>query len=189
VLTPLLPEFLRRAPGLRIHLAVATDGSNFAEEGFDVIVTSRKPSLPGLIDSDLGAIRHVVCASPKYFKRFGRPRKPQDLREHSCLVNLLATPKGWPFQNGSRQVLVEVKGALTSNSSEVLIQMALQGHGIIRVPHYAVKARLATRTLRPIFEGATHSPERVRAYYSKAKNLPAKTTDFIQFLRDSIAAR
>src|SRR5262249_3750499 len=133
VLTPLLPEFTQRAPGLRIHLSVAAEGANLAEEGFDIIVTSRKPSVPGLIDSDLAAIKHVICASPKYLKRFGRPRKPQDLREHNCLVNALATPKGWPFQNGSRQFLLEVKGALSSNSSAVLIQTALQGHGIIRV--------------------------------------------------------
>jgi DNA-binding transcriptional LysR family regulator len=189
VLTPRLSEFVRRCPGLRIHLFVATDNSDFAEEGFDVIITSKKPSVPGLIDSDLGGIKHVVCASPEYFKRFGRPKKPQDLREHSCLVNLLSTPKGWPFQSASRQFVVEAKGALSSNSSAVLIQMALQSHGVIRVPHYAVKTRLADKTLQSIFEGMTHSPERMRAYFSKAKHLPAKTTDFIHFLQASVAAR
>jgi DNA-binding transcriptional LysR family regulator len=189
VLTPLVAKFLRRSPGLRIHLSIATDDCNFAEEGFDVIVTSKKPSLPGLIERDLGAIRHVICASPKYFQRFGRPKKPQDLRDHSCLVNPHATPKGWPFQSASRQFLIEVKGALNSNSSAVLIQMALQGHGIIRIPHYAVKARLADKTLQAIFEGMTPSPERVRAYFSKAKHLPAKTTDFIDFLQASVAVR
>ena len=189
VLTPRLSEFVRRCPGLRIHLLVATDNSDFAEEGFDVIITSKKPSVPGLIDSDLGGIKHVVCASPEYFKRFGRPKKPQDLREHSCLVNLLSTPKGWPFQSASRQFVVEAKGALSSNSSAVLIQMALQSHGVIRVPHYAVKTRLADKTLQSIFEGMTHSPERMRAYFSKAKHLPAKTTDFIHFLQASVAAR
>ncbi len=102
---------------------------------------------------------------------------------------MLRAPKGWPFQSGSRQFLVEVKGALSSNSSAVLIQMALQGHGIVRVPHYAVKARLADKTLQAIFEGMTLSPERMRAYFSKAKHLPAKTTDFIHFLQASIAAR
>jgi DNA-binding transcriptional LysR family regulator len=189
VLTPLVAKFLRRSPGLRIHLSIATDDCNFADEGFDVIVTSKKPSLPGLIERDLGAIRHVICASPQYFRRFGRPKKPQDLRDHSCLVNPHATPKGWPFQSASRQFLIEVKGALNSNSSAVLIQMALQGHGIIRIPHYAVKARLADKTLQAIFEGMTPSPERVRAYFSKAKHLPAKTTDFIDFLQASVAVR
>jgi len=189
MLTPLLPKFVKRCPGLRIHLSVATDSANVVDEGYDVFVTSKKPSLPGLIDSDLGRIRHVVCASPKYFQRFGRPKKPQDLREHSCLVNVPATPKGWPFQNGSRQFTVDVKGALSSNSSAVLVQMAAQGQGIVRVPHYAAKAALANKTLQAIFEGTTLSPERLRAYFSKAKHLPAKTTDFIKFLQNSPAGR
>jgi hypothetical protein len=43
--------------------------------------------------------------------------------------------------------------------------------------------------LQAIFESATLSPERMRAYFSKAKHLPAKTTDFIQFLQASVAVR
>jgi DNA-binding transcriptional LysR family regulator len=189
VLAPVMAAFVERYPGLRIHLFVATDSSNSVDDGFDVIVAGSKPSLPGLVDRDLGGIAHVVCASPDYFKRFGRPKKPEDLREHNCLVNLLAAPKGWPFKVASRQVVVGVKGALSSNSHAVLIQMAVEGHGIIRAPLYAVKAELANKTLEPIFEGATLSPERMRAYFSKAKHLPAKTSDFVQFLRASIAAR
>src|SRR5262245_11804126 len=102
VLSPLISQFVRHHQGLRIRLVVAPDNSSAAEDGFDVIVTSVKPSVPGLIERDLGEIRHVVCASPKYLQDFGRPKEPHDLREHSCLVNLASTPKGWPFQNGSR---------------------------------------------------------------------------------------
>jgi LysR family transcriptional regulator, regulator for bpeEF and oprC len=188
VLVPLIGAFSQRYPGLRIHLSVLADDTAPADDSFDVIVARTKPALPGLIDRDLGEIGHVVCASPKYFERCGRPKKPQDLRDHSCLVNLLSTPKGWPFQNGARQYLVEVKGALSSNSSAVLIQMALQGEGIVRVPHYAAKARLADKSLQAIFETVTLSPERIRAYFSKAKHLPAKTADFVRFLQASIAA-
>jgi hypothetical protein len=50
-----------------------------------------------------------------------------------------------------------------------------------------VKAQLADKTLQTIFEATTLSPERMRAYFSKAKHLPAKTTDFIDFLQASIA--
>jgi len=189
VLTALLARFARRHPGLRIHLFVATDGAPFSDEGFDVIITSRKPASPGLIDCDLSEIRHVVCASPNYLQRFGRPKKAQDLREHSCLVNLASAHKGWPFQSGSRKFSVEVKGALASNSSSALIQMALQDHGLVRVPHFAVKERLANKTLQAVLEGMTASPERMRAYFSKAKHLPAKTTDFIHFLQAEFAGR
>ena len=66
-----------------------------------------KPSLPGLIDRDLGAVGHVVCASPEYFQRAGRPKKPEELREHNCLVNLtraegLAVPERLAADSASR---------------------------------------------------------------------------------------
>jgi hypothetical protein len=35
----------------------------------------------------------------------------------------------------------------------------------------------------------TLSPERLRAYFSKAKHLPAKTSDFIHFLQASVGDR
>jgi DNA-binding transcriptional LysR family regulator len=187
VLAPKLEEFARRRPGLRVQIVIATDTRDSVDDGFDVIIAGSKPSLPGLVDRDLGEIKHVVCASPQYFERFGRPKKPEELREHTCLINLQSTPKGWPFQSGSRPAFIEVKGSLSSNSPDVLVQMALQGHGIVRVPRYAVKAQLADKTLQTVFEGITLSPERMRAYFSKAKHLPAKTTDFIEFLQRSVA--
>ena len=134
-------------------------------------------------------MEHVVCASPAYLERAGRPKRPEDLREHNCLVNLASAPKDWPFQSASKSLLVPVKGTLSSNSADVLIQMALQGHGIVRVPRYAVRAELASKSLETMFEQATLSPERVCAYYSKAKHLPAKTIDFVNFLQSAIAGR
>jgi len=145
--------------------------------------------VPGLVDCDLGIVEHVVCASPDYLARAGRPKKPEDLREHNCLVNLAGAPKDWPFQSGSKSFLVAVRGTLSSNSADVLVQMALQGLGIARVPRYAVQVELANKSLEAMFEAATVSPERVCAYYSKAKHLPAKTTDFVNFLQAEISGR
>jgi len=189
VLAPLIFQFARRYPALRVHLSVLGDDSAAAEEGFDVILASKKPALPGLVEQDLGGVRYVVCASRGYFERAGRPKEPNELREHNCLVNLFSGPQSWPFQASSRQQLVKVKGTLSSNSYAVLIQMAIEGFGIVRVPHHAVKAELANKKLEAIFDNLTLSPERTCAYYSKAKHLPAKTSEFISFLKASMAAR
>ena len=188
VLAPLIGEFVRRYPHLRVQISAETVTLNSIEDGCDVILASKKPTVPGLVDRDIGAIPHVVCASPEYFQRFGRPREPQDLREHNCLVNSFFAPKAWMFQIGSQQVPIEVRGTVSSNSSAVLTRVALDGVGIIRVPLYSVKARLANGTLEAIFADAAQSPERLRAYFSKTKHLPAKITDFIHFLQTSIAS-
>jgi DNA-binding transcriptional LysR family regulator len=59
----------------------------------------------------------------------------------------------------------------------------------VRVPRYAVRAELVSKSLEALFEQATLSPERVCAYYSKGKHLPAKTIDFVNFLQSAIAGR
>jgi DNA-binding transcriptional LysR family regulator len=185
VLAPLALEFVGSFPGLRIQLVSAPDSMSVIDDGFDVIIAGTKPSVPGLVDCDLGSVDHVVCASPAYLERAGRPKRPEDLREHNCLVNLAGAAKDWPFQSAAKSLLVPVKGTLSANSADVLIQLALQGHGIVRVPRYSVRAELAGKSLEALFEHTTLSPERLCAYYSKAKHLPAKTLDFVNFLQSA----
>ena len=152
ILAPLTTQFVEQHPGVRVHLSVVPDNLISAEGGFDIIVSSQKPSLPGVVAHDLGAIRHVICGSPQYFRKFGRPKTPQDLREHNCLADLYSGPKSWPFQNSPRPLLVEVKGSLSSNSNAVLIRMALNGSGIIRVPLHTVQEEIAAKRLDVIIQ-------------------------------------
>jgi DNA-binding transcriptional LysR family regulator len=79
-----------------------------------------------------------------------------------------------------------VKGSLSSNSSAILTQAALDGVGIIKVPRYAVRTELSGGKLKSIFEDITHSGEHMRAYYSKTKYLPAKTLAFIDLLQTAM---
>jgi DNA-binding transcriptional LysR family regulator len=189
IVAPLTIEFVKLHPGVRVQLFVAPDNSSSVEDGVDVIVSSRKPTLPGVVGHDLGAIPHVICASPDYFRKFGRPKAPQDLREHNCLVDPFSASKRWPFQNASRPLLAEIGGSLSSNSNAALIDMALQGCGIIRVPLHAVKAEIADKRLDVIFKSSSLSPERICVYVAKAKRLPAKTAGFINFLKTSMLRR
>jgi len=152
VLAPLVLEFVGRFPSLRIQLVSAPDNITPSTTAS----TSSSPHeavVPGLVDCDLGVVEHLVCASPAYLDRAGRPKKPEDLREHNCLVNLASAPR-IGVSIGLKSLLVQVKGTLSSNSADVLIQMALQGHGVVRVPRYAVRSELASQSLEAMLEQA-----------------------------------
>ena len=58
----------------------------------------------------------------------------------------------------------------------------VQVAGIIRVPLHAVEADIKGKRLEVLFRTAALSPERICAYHSKMKRLPAKTADFMSFL-------
>jgi len=189
LLAPLTIKFVTQHPGVRVHLSAVPDNSTSTEDGFDVIVSSQKPSLPGIVGRDLGPIRHVICASPAYFRKFGRPKSPQELRDHNCLVDLYSGPKRWPFQTASRPLLIEVKGSMSSTSNTALVQMAVHGCGIIRVPFHSVRGDIAGKWLEVIFKKSTLSPERMCVYFAKTKRLPAKTFDFVKFVETSIGSQ
>jgi DNA-binding transcriptional LysR family regulator len=189
ILAPLMSAFVRRYPQIAVELSTGTLIQSQTEDDYDVILASKKPAVVGLISREIGSIQHAICASPEYFRAHGKPKKPQDLRQHNCLVNSLFAPKEWIFKSGSREIVVEVKGRYCSNSSAVLIQAALDGIGIVRVPRYTVRTELATGQLEAIFESITCSRGGIRAYYSKTKYLPAKTMAFVEFLQSAIAER
>ena len=180
VLAPLAIEFAQRHPRVRLQLAVVADDATAAEAGVDVILAGRKPAVPGLVGHDLGPIRHVICASPRYLRKAGRPKVPQDLRAHNCLID--PSHASWPFRHAARPLLVEAKGSLASNSIAVLIEMALADCGIVRVPLHAVRREIVGKRLEILFKTTALSPEHMHAYVAKAKRLPAKTADFIGFL-------
>ncbi len=183
VLAPAITQFMQQHSGMRIYLSAIEDGSESTEDGFDIVLTSRKPTAPGLVGKDLGEIPYVICGSPSYFRANGRPRLPKELRGHNCLVNPFSRSKGWPFQVDGRQTLVNVKGNQSSNSDLALVRLASGGCGLIRVPCQLVKHELQHSILEPIFEDSTLSMARVGVWYSKARSLPAKTTEFIRFMR------
>jgi DNA-binding transcriptional LysR family regulator len=186
VLAPLLAAFSREYPGLRVYLAVIEDGSSAAEEGVDVIVSSRKPAAPGLVGQPLGSVDYVTCASPDYLARHGRPQHPRDLSEHNCLLNVFAGTAEWSFEVGGRRVSVRVKGSLFSNSQTALLEMALRGCGIARLPQHAVRQELEAGTLEAVLPDAVPPPELFEIYFPKGTNVPMKTTAFVSFLQNAL---
>ena len=187
LLAPLMPSFMRRYPHLRIELVTEAATHDPVEYGCDVIIASRKPNGPGLVGRDICTIDHVICASPSYLRQYGQPNRPQELRDHNCLVDSPFCAKEWWFKDGTHETSVEVKGTFCSNSPAVLAQVALEGVGIVRVPRYTVQDQLATGKLRALLDDISRSRERLGVYYSKTKHLPAKTTAFVEFVESRFA--
>ena len=60
--------------------------------------------------------RRVVFAAPSYFAKYGRPRSPEDLVHHECIVRTAAHDgNAWPFQMNGRVKTVKVAGLLRTN--------------------------------------------------------------------------
>lgn len=187
VLAPLLPRFLARYPTLQLEVTTSTPALSLVKAQADLVISGKTLPDPGVAYRDLGPVPYVVCASPDYFRRHGKPTRPEDLTQHNCLIHTVFAPKAWPFTVGPSNISVRVCGSLSSSSSEVLLQVARQGGGIVRLADYTVAADLKAGRLEAIFEGMTRTIHHMRAYFPAGRDLPAKTTAFLDFIEAELA--
>ncbi|HEX7114487.1 MAG TPA: LysR family transcriptional regulator [Steroidobacter sp.] len=132
-ISPLLPEFLRRHPSLRLSIDMSDTMSDLIGEGFDLAIRIGQLEDSSLIARRLTGNRRVLCAAPSYLKRRGMPRHPDELRDHDCL--LMLGPKGprdqWVLTAPDGTVThVQVRGRLESNMGEAIRDAAIAGLGI-----------------------------------------------------------
>jgi len=83
---PHLPDFLRANPGIAIELEFTNDFLNMGVRGIDLAIGSGDISgLPGHFARRLCTFPWVACASPDYFRRYGKPRTPAELSDHALV--------------------------------------------------------------------------------------------------------
>lgn len=150
-IVPLLPEFLRQYPQVRIELNLSDRLSSLATEGFDLAIRHTAHPPDTHVAVQLCATRSVLVASKAYLKRAGTPLQPQDLSAHNCLHYPRPQERpAWTFEPQDRapsgsareREAVQVSGSLAANNSEALRDAALAGLGIALLPDFSAQAAL-----------------------------------------------
>jgi DNA-binding transcriptional LysR family regulator len=81
----------------------------------------------------------VVFASPGYLARRGRPRHPDELARHDCVVRLTEKDEeAWPFRVDGRRHEVKVRGRFRADSTAATNAAVAQGLGLGYSPLWQV---------------------------------------------------
>lgn len=128
---PGICEFQQKHPNVTVELHMTDRIVDILEEGYDVAIRTGPLPDSQLIAKRLAPDKYYILASPKYVEKNGRPATPHDLAEHNCLV--LGENSVWRFSNGEADMSVRVSGTLSSNNTEMLIEAARYGLGIVRI--------------------------------------------------------
>lgn len=148
---PALTEFLARYPRITIDFLVTNRAVDLVAENVDVAMRTGKLPDSSLIAVKIIDLTQIICASPEYLSRHGRPKAPSDLAKHRCLIlNGIPEPTNWVFKSDGGRVAVEVAGAVSADSSDVLLRLAIEGVGIVRLGELAVARALRAGLLEPL---------------------------------------
>jgi len=156
VVMPVLGEFVKRYPEVRVELASSDAFIDLVAGGFDAglrLGESLAHNMTAVRVSD--KLRAAVVASPEYFKRHGKPKTPGDLRAHDCIGYRFVTSgamHAWSFERGGREVKVEVEGRLILSDHGLMVDAAREDLGVAYVFDRGVEEDLRTGRLVRVLE-------------------------------------
>ncbi|MEN3295317.1 MAG: hypothetical protein V7642_4570 [Burkholderiales bacterium] len=186
-LAPALQTFLKRYEQVEVELNASDRIVDIVEEGYDLAIRITGNPSQTMVARKIGPVRWVTCASPTYLKKHGTPRTPQELNGHQCLVYLgvPAQHNGWRYRVGNKEVTIHVNGKCRVNTSEVLLQLALGGAGIVMFPTYILGPYLQSGRLKEILTDCENNPDTsLYATYLPNRYMQPKVRAFIDHLME-----
>src|SRR5262249_9174093 len=135
-------------------------------------------------------LRRIVCASPAYLARHGRPVRPADLAHQSCLT-LSRNPGAatWPFRFNDELVQIDVKGTVSADSADMLLGLAIEGAGSLRISEQVVDEAIARGQLEPLLQDV-QDPEQypLWALLPPGRYQAPKVRAFLDFLIERLGS-
>src|SRR6202795_2635783 len=183
-ISPVVAEFLKQYPEVKVDLSIGERSIDLIDEGFDLAIRLTPPPDSSLIVRSLATWRHVLCCSPAYLEKHGPLRQLSELENHNCIRHVL-----YPFQDGWHFVdrkgtpaAVRVSGNLVSNSGETLRRAALQGLGVWLAAGFLVGDDLDSGRLIRLLPEYRPVEFAMNAVYPHRHHLSAKVRSFIDLL-------
>ena len=181
-LTPLILEFAQAHPEIHIDVDFNDRRVNLIEEGMDLAlrITDHLPDTT--VARRLTVCRFVVVAAPDYLRRHGEPRHPGELARHACFAYSLAARGSWVFLIDGATQYVEIRGQLTANNGNVLLDAARRGMGIAYQPTFIVADAIRDGSLVPILRSFQTPRLDMCAVFPGNRFVPRRVRAFVDFL-------
>lgn len=184
-----IAEFTRRHPNVEFDLDFNDRRVDLLEEGVDVALRIGQLPDSSLIARPLFTAATVVCASTDYLSRYGTPRTPADLAQHTALVySNLPDPGRWVYRDAKgNKSEVRVPVGMTANSGDFLCTAAAAGLGIALQPTFIAYGAIQRGELVPVLGRYQWPRTPAYAVYPPTRHLSYRLRAFIDFLVERFA--
>lgn len=190
-IAPVVAEFAKANPDVRVDLTLTDRPVSIIEEGFDVGIHLGVPHDSRLRARKLLANERILCAASVYLEAHGRPAHPEDLARHR-LIEIAEdenTVGRWTLTHRKTKKIVNLAAVpvLRSNSGAAALDWCLAGLGIVLRSRWHAAPLLAEGRLEKVLPD-WHMPADVYAYFA-AKKPSSQLRAFLDTLAEHFAAR
>ena len=180
LLAPIITEFVRRFPQVRVEAMLTNRVVDLVQEGVDLGVRMGRLADSSLVARPLAPLEAGLFASGDYLDARSTPKRPTDLESHDCVLFKSSTGRSrWSLQSGTSSATVEVRGAFAADDFFFVHEAIRSGAGIGILPLYLGLAD--SRLVRVLPEHSIRGG-RGHVVYPSARHVPRR----VVLLRDAI---
>ena len=189
VIVPLVASYRARYPRVQLELTSNEGVIDLLERRTDVAIR-----IGSLKDSSLHATPITtsgirVLASSAYLVEHGMPHSVEELTQHPLLGFMQPESlNDWPLVGADGQTL-HIAPTVRASSGETLLELALQGAGIVCLSDFMTQTERQAGRLQQLFPDQTLEVRQpINAVYYRNTALSSRIASFVDHLKDALSA-
>ncbi|ALN91653.1 LysR family transcriptional regulator [Lysobacter gummosus] len=183
---PLMPQFLRRHPHIRLDWLLENRQVDLIAEGFDAAIGGGIELAAGMVARPLAPLHVIAVAAPTYLQGRPLPAEPEDLAEHDGIAMRSARTgrvRHWAMRDsGGREAVALTRERIVLNDPEAMCRAALNGLGVTLVAVQHALPYLDDGRLQRLLPDWYADLGSISLYYASRNLLPSKTRVFVDYL-------
>jgi DNA-binding transcriptional LysR family regulator len=179
-----LSSFLKTYPRIQADLFITNLFLDLVAENIDVAIRFGELQDSSLIAQRIGKSVRYVVASPDYLHGRLPPSRPEDLRQHQCVILQGRNNEAeWHLVSGRKSIKLQVSGPVAARDFQAVSAFTYRGHGIGLLPSTYCDAQIARGDLVRLLPGWSSPEIFVHAVYPTRRFLPARLQVFLEGLK------
>lgn len=184
---PLIGAFMQRYPGMAVDLTASDRFVDLIEGDLDLAIRIGELPDSELAARRLGDLQRAVFGAPEYFARHGRPRRPEDLADHQCLVRTThGSDAHWPFTVDGKLERVKVSGRFRADNTAAIYAAVAGGMGLCFTPLWQIRHLLDSGRVGRVLSEFESPKIPVHAVWPAARGSVARAKLFADFAADNL---
>jgi DNA-binding transcriptional LysR family regulator len=184
-LGPIVADYLKRYPEVRLELFCTGRSVDLVEERFDLGIRAGALADSTLIARSLGSVKWFLVATPAYLKKRRRPRLPADLQQHDCFIfGAGLAGAGVELDNGGQSAHVALSPRMLVSDMDVLRASVNADLGIGLLPAFLCVEDLRARRLERVLGKWNAPPTPVHVVYPSTRHVSPKVKSFVDHLQE-----
>jgi LysR family transcriptional regulator for bpeEF and oprC len=191
-MVPLLGPFQAQYPHIKLRVTFTDRYIDLIEEGIDVCVRLGQLYDSSLIARRLTGAQFSVVGSPRYFAKFGKPKRLDDLTEHNCLAFTFRETRlawDWHFLQEGVEKTLPPKGNISFSDGAAVCDAACAGYGLAQLQDYFVDSAIAQGKLVSVLDRFKPNIEPIWLVYPQTRHLTPTVRAFVDFMAAQFRSR